>query len=383
MTAKTTDQSLEEACALPENAATEVQRLLGEEARLRLSDPATEERLQRTAASLEAAAAELTRLTSVLGADAESSLRALGTTAAEKRTAANVASSGSFEDEPLSGVGGATWRALWEAARRFSETVAYPKQRFPVTHADAHCVLCQQPLPDEASQRLNRFQIFMIDDTQSQAEKARQEWQRALAVVRRTHTLTPRLAVHLEALAEAFGPLVEEVRTALATFEKRRVALASLGDAAPTEPPDAPSEEIASTLTAGAATARQTAQSIDSTQVTAMLAGVVNERRSLEAQQALADAKRSCRQGTRRLRSDVVKPALGRLSTTGDREYGHHGSLDSVQDSDWCGYPRSIPPRADLRQPLVCRLGQGEHQSPYRRRLVPGPTRVACVVVQP
>lgn len=289
LSAATTDQALDEACAVPENVAAELHRLVGEESRLRVSDPTKEkERLLRTAASLEAAAAELTRLTRVLGAEAETSLRALGITANEKRAASNVASSGSFDDEPVPGTGSETWRALWEASRRFSEAEVYPQQRFPVTGAEAHCVLCQQPLLDEASQRLHRFHTFMTDDTQSQAETAEQRWQQALAVVRGTQTLTPTMAVHLEALAEGSAPLVEEVRAVLAVFEQRRVALSSLSDSAPTEPEEAPSECLAGILTDRATAARQKAQTIDATQVSVMIASVVTERRTLDARQTLA-----------------------------------------------------------------------------------------------
>lgn len=289
LSATVTNEALDAACALPDNAAAKLEQLLGEEARLRESDPTKEQdRLLRTATSFDAVAAELTRLTGVLGSDAETALRAVGIKATEKRAAANVASTASFDDEPVPGVGSETWRALWMTARRFSEAEGYPEQSFPFTGAGAHCLLCQQPLLDEGSQRLHRFHTFMTEDTQSQAETAEQRWEQALAKVRSTQTLTPALAVALESLAEGPASLVDGVRAALAGFEQRRVALSSLGDAAAAEPERAPNENLAATLTAGATTTRQKAQTIDATRVTTMLASVVNERRSLEARQTLA-----------------------------------------------------------------------------------------------
>ena len=86
--------------------------------------------------------------------------------------AARVAATTLFQSEPLPEVGGDIWRELWEAARRYSEQRAYPAQPFPVATIDALCVLCQQPLGEEAAARFRRFEDFVRDDTQSQATNA-------------------------------------------------------------------------------------------------------------------------------------------------------------------------------------------------------------------
>ena len=44
----------------------------------------------------------------------------------------------------LAGTGTENWATMWEAARSFSEEVAYPGQAFPVAAEGAQCVLCQQ-----------------------------------------------------------------------------------------------------------------------------------------------------------------------------------------------------------------------------------------------
>jgi len=94
--------------------------------------------------------------------------------AALKRETARVAAENAFSGEPLEGVGGAVWRALWDSARRYSSEVAYPDQPFPPSGVDAHCVLCQQPLDAEARDRMTRFEEFIQKDTERLAQEAEQ-----------------------------------------------------------------------------------------------------------------------------------------------------------------------------------------------------------------
>lgn len=71
----------------------------------------------------------------------------------------------------LPGTGEPVWKALFDAARRYSEEVAYTEHAFPHTD-NAVCVLCQQPLADGA-QRLARFEQFIKADATTAAQKAR------------------------------------------------------------------------------------------------------------------------------------------------------------------------------------------------------------------
>lgn len=69
-------------------------------------------------------------------------------------------------EEPLPGVASTEqWKILYEAAKRYSEEVAYRDQAFPSISPDALCVLCQQPLTDDAIARFGRFKRFMEDAT--------------------------------------------------------------------------------------------------------------------------------------------------------------------------------------------------------------------------
>ena len=92
--------------------------------------------------------------------------------AAAKREAARLTASKAFSGEPLKGVGSEVWRALWDAARRYSTEIAYSGQAFPPSQADAGRVLCQQPLDAEARDRMARFEEFIQKDTERQAQEA-------------------------------------------------------------------------------------------------------------------------------------------------------------------------------------------------------------------
>ena len=92
--------------------------------------------------------------------------------ARDKRKAAQLAADAAFGAAVVRGVGEAPWRALWDAARRYSQESAYPDKAFPVVEADAACLLCQQPLDPAARTRLTSFEAFVTEDTERQARQA-------------------------------------------------------------------------------------------------------------------------------------------------------------------------------------------------------------------
>ena len=96
------------------------------------------------------------------------------------QSAATAAAGDLFAEEPLPNIGSDVWRALWEAARRYSERHAYSDTPFPVIGGDALCVLCQQTLGAEAADRLSRFEAFVKDDTKRQEELAAAAYSAAL-----------------------------------------------------------------------------------------------------------------------------------------------------------------------------------------------------------
>ncbi len=76
------------------------------------------------------------------------------------KTASELAAKADLGDMPLSDVGSDVWKALYKHARAYGE-IAYPDKAFPYTDTDAVCVLCQQPLGEDARQRFIKFDEFV------------------------------------------------------------------------------------------------------------------------------------------------------------------------------------------------------------------------------
>ncbi len=90
-----------------------------------------------------------------------------------KAGAAKLASEALFAASPLPDIGKATWATLWEAARNYSDGVAYPEKTFPDPKGDNElCVLCQQPLTQDAIDRRVTFETFVKGTTRAEEETA-------------------------------------------------------------------------------------------------------------------------------------------------------------------------------------------------------------------
>lgn len=162
--------------------------------------------------------------------------------ARSKRGAARLAAENAFGGEPLTGVGGEVWRTLWDSARRYSTEVAYPAQPFPPSADGAHCMLCQQPLADEARARMARFEDFIRKDTErlaAEAERAALTTRQAVAA----GTIGTRaLRASLDELGIQDPALQQRTRRFIAAARLRRhVLLKELGNAELTLPPVPPS----------------------------------------------------------------------------------------------------------------------------------------------
>jgi energy-coupling factor transporter ATP-binding protein EcfA2 len=202
-----------------------------EEARLiRLTDdlsknPATAAAEQRLKAErIKRLGDSLTVIATRTGDAAFERLLSLHQDAIAKRTAARLAAQDLFARDSLREVGGEVWRNLWEAARRYSTEIVYPDALFPPDGPDKLCVLCQQPLSAEAVGRMKRFESFIRDDTERQAQEAETKLETA------TRTLTE-LTIKLQPVAESLKEielhdrtLARAIRRALASARARRYA---------------------------------------------------------------------------------------------------------------------------------------------------------------
>ena len=143
------------------------------------------------------------------------------------QAAATAAAGDLFAGEPLPHIGSDVWRALWEAARRYSEHQAYPDMPFPVTGGDARCVLCQQELGAEAADRLSRFEAFVKDETKRQEELAAVAYRAALYALTGADIPAAEIPVTVALIRDELndGALATIVRHAAVTLKWRLRAI--------------------------------------------------------------------------------------------------------------------------------------------------------------
>ena len=92
--------------------------------------------------------------------------------ATKARNTCEEAATAVFGKAELEGVGTTTWQKMWEQARAYSTSMAYPDSTFPNISNDSRCVLCHQNLGEEAKLRLPEFEKFVTDGLETTAKKA-------------------------------------------------------------------------------------------------------------------------------------------------------------------------------------------------------------------
>ena len=230
-------------------------------------------------------------------------LRTLQQDAAAKRSAAHLAAEGLFAADSLPDVGGEVWRTLWEAARRYSTDVAYPAAPFPPAAPDTLCVLCHQPLSAEAIERMRRFETFIRDDTEQQAQEAENKFTTAAQALSALAIRLLPVADSLKEVGLQDKAMVRAICRALASARLRRLATFRRlnGDDTRVIP--------AAVLFPTAALSKLEAD-IRTYAADLMKAAAAGERKALEAEcQELAD------RATVATHIDAVKAEIGRLQT--------------------------------------------------------------------
>lgn len=196
---RTDPHSLDQLLDAHQDLDNELQEHRQEEARLRATDPTKEKtRLLAVAKDAEALAAHLESIDNTISPAAAGRILTLKQTAMELRASAEKVSSNSFANEPLPGVGSQTWRAMWEAAERYAQAEAYPDRDFPATEDDDVCVLCQQPLAQDAQARLRRFHSYVHDSVQQQAKEAERTYSAAVEQLKTFEVTTPEILSWLD-----------------------------------------------------------------------------------------------------------------------------------------------------------------------------------------
>ena len=319
LTGRTTDAEIDAACLYSDAASRNLAALIQEEGRLRATDPTKERaRLNSLADKIDRMVANLGVLDARLGPTALGALSAARATATDARAAAVIASSTSFESEPIHGVGTDTWRALWEFAEQFSQAEAYQGDPFPVVVAGSHCVLCQQELARAAADRLQRFHAFMHDQTQRKADSAERSLKILVDLVQSPNALPGDVAMALAEIELVEPELVTAYKESLSAFDERRSAILAWvdGDGELSAVPDyaAPTDA----LRAVAVRLRADAEAIDSLRFEAALDETINSRSELEARGALSNARAAIgKEVLRRRARAILDAAKKQTDTTG------------------------------------------------------------------
>jgi energy-coupling factor transporter ATP-binding protein EcfA2 len=200
-------------------SAVTVEELKAQEVRLRAADTTRErQQLLRQAQKLKDVREHVERLKTALAAEVFEAL-AGQRGEVDALEAASATLSEQFASEPVSGVGTVGWRALWEAARRFSEEAAYANRSFPVVGQGAHCVLCFQLLDDGAQERMGRFEAFVKADIQVRLEDARARLDRDAQTLKGIVAVPSEVMNNLSDLEATHAPLVAETRALLALYD--------------------------------------------------------------------------------------------------------------------------------------------------------------------
>jgi ABC-type molybdenum transport system ATPase subunit/photorepair protein PhrA len=225
-----------------------------------LKDPIAEaQRCDRLAAALREYANDLAVASAALSDQKIAEIAGLKISAQDLRAQSNASAAAAFGAEPLRGIGEEPWRAMFEAARTYSQQHAFPGEMFPVTKADARCVLCQQTLDAAAQDRFARFASFVTGAMNAKASAAEVARDAALLTIRPVTLSIAELSKeardYLAAGPKALNDQSAEYRTELL---KRRIAALTDKDASETLPanPDAGLRAEITLLTAAAKEAR-------------------------------------------------------------------------------------------------------------------------------
>lgn len=297
-----------------------IEELKLQEARLLAADTSREQQqLVRQAEKAEALRHHVDALNAALSNEALATLTRHREEMATLDAAAAVLAS-AFDSEPVPGVGSAAWRALWDAARRFSEEYAYPEQSFPAAQAGHHCVLCLQALEAAAQERFARLDRFVKEDIQVQLQDARGRYDRHVQSLNSLTVVPPVVASGLKDLEPTQGALVAETRDLLARYEAALVQLRSeLAGGAQPSSLDVSGEATIARLADSARMARATATELESPEgVQRQREAVACRRAELELIEQIKSARQDIGDEIARLRQrEALESAKSAAATTG------------------------------------------------------------------
>lgn len=298
LNASTTDDDIEAATQCPPDIDKQLKAQKSITARLRVSNPTQEKaRLAETSNALTMIANHLETLETQIGEQAEKQFAALVENAESARKAADLASQRTFGDEPLSEVGSSVWRALWNAAESYSK-VAYPNHEFPNTSDGAVCVLCQQQLDADATDRLVRFQQFVVDTTAEEARRAQHQVDEARSELKKWSNTPSDISAAVIKLELQKYPNTQKLRSILKALESRASALVA---GQPADSVDVTT--TVATIRRDATTHRNQADGINSEEFAKDLVKAEAQEHRLQDQIAMRDGRKLIENELKRLQA--------------------------------------------------------------------------------
>lgn len=204
LSAKTNPSAIADLLNEHPNLEAELQGLTQREAQLTTSDPTKEKlALQSVARAAESLWEHIKHIQETVNAETLEKTALLKMRALELRNSANT--EGIVSDTQLPGVGSTTWRVLWNAAREYSMSEAYPDTEFPPTREGDYCLLCQQPLNVEARHRLDHFERYISSKLEKDAQAAENNFKEARDKLVEFETNPSDLQTWLSAIPEDAG----------------------------------------------------------------------------------------------------------------------------------------------------------------------------------
>ncbi|WP_290525793.1 AAA family ATPase [Alcanivorax sp.] len=154
--------------------------LAGLEERLRASPLELAEKKKKRIAQMQLIVKQLVEAAELVSSKSLKLLEQLEEDSKLKRKVARQAADAIVNETSFDGFGNETWKAMWQAARKYSEEKAYPVSEYPVVVQGAKCVLCEQELDEAAKQRLVKFESYVTGELESSATAAELALQNAL-----------------------------------------------------------------------------------------------------------------------------------------------------------------------------------------------------------
>ncbi len=219
-------ERIKQLAALEPTDIEQLDRLRAESERNRTEDPAARAgELRLRAARFQGVVDRYMAVRQGLNEEAVSALRGSQGALASAREAATLASEKAFSDAPIQGVDSVTWKALWEAARRFAETHARPQFPFPPSGTGALCVLCQQAVGPSAQTRMQRFEDFVLSETRAQVGRSEEGFMSALGAIEAIQPTWVADATLLQEIDGIEAALADSLRSSVDVLSHRRDAV--------------------------------------------------------------------------------------------------------------------------------------------------------------